>query len=120
MTPRIFSALARASTESWCLPALCIVSPSARNFLTSDIWAALSFGFFASASSIAFICFGKETANALLLASARLSATIMLRNFIGFSFDGCGWRFLPRGKYRRCHHAPQSLLQTWRAAGAEG
>ena len=48
----IFIALASILTDSWCLPALCMVSPSARNFFTSDICSEVSLGFEASAASI--------------------------------------------------------------------
>src|SRR5689334_18186969 len=57
--PSIFSALASASSDSWCLPALWSVSPSARNFFTSDNCFELNFGCFAIAASIFLISAGQ-------------------------------------------------------------
>ena len=57
-------AFASVSTASWCLPALWKASPSARCFLTSAIFSALSAGFLASAASILAMSAGQWNATA--------------------------------------------------------
>src|SRR5262245_21313965 len=80
--PRIFFAFARVSTDSWCLPALWRASPSARNFLTSAICAAVRFGFLARAASICFMSAGQWNANAEALASMSAPNRTAIRVFI--------------------------------------
>src|SRR5262245_30476012 len=99
---RIFIALARVSTDSWCLPALWRASPSARNFLTSAICCAESAGFFASASSIFFMSAGQWKANAEALASMSAPNRAARRIFIQFSFKNRGTP--PPAGRPRCQH----------------